>query len=427
MMKLKRFAALILAVLLTAGIMTACGGENGSGLVNYRVSVVDAKGAPYTSGIIVRFLKGGEQVSMQVVDGNGIAAKELEKGEYTVELMFTDSDVQYAYDTSDLTLTPAKNELTISLAYATTGRSMEMYTGEKALIGWFVDACCTQVQLTKGERNYFLFAPTEAGTYEISAIGEVAGIGLYGTPYYVMDTSIELVENNAFTVSIRADQIGSGEGGTTVLVIGIDADDSEECILSVERIGDPAWTEEDVPYVVYQPSIELVPYTLPEDAVLEDFDLTASTETYELVLDANGFYHLNDENGPLVLVKLGVDNKYTASYSTMMTKTGIRAYFYDENGEFLRREDYYECLVKYAGHTDSNSGTPVVTKGVMDEEAGVYPLTEDLKYIIQNHGRHSGWFNLDEERSIFQDNNGMPIPDINEEIAWLFMCVYIAQ
>ncbi len=413
MLKMKRVAALVLAVVLIAGVLAACGEGAGNGLINYRVSVVDAKGTPYTSGIIVRFLKDGEQIAMQVVDEKGTVVKELEKGEYTVELMFTDTDVQYAYDMSNLTLTPDKSELTISLAYATTGRSMEMYTGEKTMTGYFVDACCTQVELTPGRRSYFLFAPTEAGTYEISAIGEMSGIGLYGTPYYVMDTSIEAVENNAFTVSIRGDQIGSGEGGSTVLVIGIDSESANSCVLSVERIGDPAWSTEDVPYEIYKTTAKLEKYALPAGAQLQEFDLTADTDAYKLVLDDKGCYHLDSADGPLVLVYLGKDTKYMSCFKEVLTKTGVRKYFYDENGNFLRRESYDDCLREYFEY--------------MDEANGVYPLTEDLKYIIQQRGDHGNWFNLESNESLFRDDNGMPIPDINAEIAWLFMCAYMAQ
>ncbi len=434
--KFRKLCALVMAVLSLLTVLAACADQQGEpgqtdGLsaneAEYRVTVVNAKGQPYTSGIIVSFLQNGVQAAMQVIDETGTAAKVLPKGEYTVELMFTDSDAAYAYDKENLTLSADKTALEISLAQALGGRTMEMYTGGETLTGSFVDSGCTQVPLTPGSRSYFLFAPTEAGTYAISAVGQIAGIGCYGTPYYVQEFSICEVKNNSFTSSIRADMIGAGEGGSTVLVIGIDAGEADSCILCVERTGNPEWTPEDEPYVVYEPTIELAPYTLPEGSTLLEFDLTASTDTYSFVLDANGYYHLNSEDGPLVLVKLGVDNKYTACYKTMMTKSGVRAYFYDENGNFLRREDYYDCLVKYAGHVNNNLGSPIVTPGVMDEEAGVYPLTEDLKYIIQNHGRHSGWWDLDKETSIFRDQDGNPLPGINEEIAWLFMCAYLAQ
>ncbi len=418
MKKIAFFAVLALLI----GLLAACNGGGQtpntttapvSADADYKVTVVDAKGNPYTEGVIVRIVSGGEQVSMQPVDGTGSVTKKLQKGEYTVELMFTDSDATYIYDQSALTMTADKTELTVEVAYGLGGKTMELYRGEGSISAPYVDVCCTQMELTAGERNYFVFVPKQAGTYEISAIGAVESLGYYGSPHYMGDTTMLPVENNSFTTSIRADMIGSGEGGTSVLVIGIDPGSAKDCILSVERTGDPEWSPEDVPYVVYKTTAKLSPYKLPQGKSLLDFDLTASTDAYKLVLGEDGFYHLNSAEGPLVLVYLGKDSKYTSCYKEVLTKTGVRKYFYDDKGEFVKRESYDECLREYFT--------------VMDEAAGVYPLTEDLKYIIQNHGGYHGWWDLDSETSLFQDDAGTPLPGINAEIAWLFMCAYMAQ
>ncbi len=418
MKKIAFFAVLALLI----GMLAACNGGGQtpntttapvSTEADYKVTVVDAKGNPYTEGVIVRILSGGEQVSMQPVDGNGSVTKTLTKGEYTVELMFTDSNSQFIYDQTALTMTADKTELVVEVAYGLAGKTLELYHKDGALEAAYVDVCCTQVELTAGQRNYFVFVPKQAGTYEISAIGAVESLGYYGSPHYMSDTTMLPVENNSFTTSIRTDMIGSGEGGTSVLIIGIDPGSASECILSVQRTGDPEWSYEDVPYVVYKTTAKLSPYKLPQGKSLLDFDLTASTDTYKLVLGEDGFYHLNDGEGPLVLVYLGKDSSYMSCYKEVLTKTGVRKYFFDENGEFVKRESYDACLREYFT--------------VMDEAAGVYPLTEDLKYIIQNHGGYNGWWDLDSETSLFQDDAGTPLPDINAEIAWLFMCAYIAQ
>ena len=61
----------------------------------------------------------------------------------------------------------------------------------------------------------------------------------------------------------------------------------------------------------------------------------------------------------------------------------------------------------------------------VDENVGVYPLTEDLKYIIQQRGDYAGWWNIDGQGYIFKDMNGNNDSSINEDIAWLLMCCYI--
>ena len=53
-----------------------------------------------------------------------------------------------------------------------------------------------------------------------------------------------------------------------------------------------------------------------------------------------------------------------------------------------------------------------------------YPLTEDLKYIIQQRGEYVGWWDIENNGYMFKDANGNNMTNINAEIAWLFMCCY---
>ena len=150
---------------------------------------------------------------------------------------------------------------------------------------------------------------------------------------------------------------------------------------------------------------------MPTGAKLTDFDLTA--KNYELVLGSDGFYHLNDANGPLVVVYLGVPSKYLDSFQKMVDSSRVGKIFYDEKGNFHKKESYNECLLSYFE--------------VMDADAGVYPLTEDLKYIIQQRGDYYGWWNAASKGYIFVDAQGNPDVTINPDVAWLFACAYIAQ
>ncbi len=442
-MNLKRFFALALAVLMLV-TLAACGGNGGgkenepaettlSASADYNVTLVNALGKPYTAGIIVKYMQGGQQIAMDNIDENGLASKNLERGEYTLEIMSTDG-VSYVFDQEKAVLSKENTELELVLSLPLSGENVKLFqqvnedgtvVEGSGLTAYYVSAGCTQVSLTPGQRNYFVFVPKQAGEYRISPIGEVEGIGYYGSPFYMSDHSLLEVTDNSFVSNIYANMI-SGGTGTDVMMIGIDAGTATECILSIDRVGDPQWTPEQEPYVVYQAKCPLVPYTLPEGAALLEFDLTAASDAYTMVKDANGYYHLNDANGPLVLVKLGVDNKYTASYKTMLANQGVRAYFYDDNGNFLRREDYTSCLEKYTGR-DKNRVNPVAIPGVMDEKAGVYPLNDDLMYIIQNNGRHMGWWDMDENTCVFRDTEGNVMAGINPDIAWLFMCCYLAQ
>lgn len=418
----KKLTGLLALLLCFATVLAACGGSGktedttpateASNEATYQVTVADAIGNPYTSGVVVMFLKDGQQFAMQAVDANGVATKTMEKGEYTVELVFTGDESAYYYEKEELKLTADNTQITVTLANAISGEASTLTTGDKDYQVYHVSTGCTYVTLTPGERNYFLYVPTEAGTYEFSVSDNNAALGYYGAPHFVQEVSAVDVVDNKFTLSIRADSI-SAEGSTSVYVIGIDPGDVTECMLTINRTGDPEWSISDEPYIIYEPTAQLEAYTLPAGSNLGEFDLTAASDAYNLVFnEADGFYHLDSADGPLVLVRLGKNSAYLDCYKTIVEHTGVKCYFFDENGEFLKKEDYTECVMKYLEY--------------MDADNGVYPLTEDLKYIIQNHGNHSEWWDTEGSNYLFVDQNGNRVPGINSEIAWLFMCCYIA-
>jgi len=109
--------------------------------------------------------------------------------------------------------------------------------------------------------------------------------------------------------------------------------------------------------------------------------------------------------------------KYASAYSNVPMKSNDITLYgsilqrQERVGEFIKKESYSECLLKYIEN--------------VDEESGMYPLTEDLKYIIQSRGDHSGWWSDDDALYLFKNENGEKVPGINADIAWLFMCCYI--
>lgn len=417
-MKNKLFRLLLLALCLTA-LLCACGKEDTppettKGDPDYRVSVLDAEGKPYTTGVIVKFCQNGKQIAMVAVDDNGVAGKQMPAGEYTVELMFTGDASAYHYDAENLIVTADKPEITVTLYQATGGETVPLAAAGQNVTAQVVHAGSTFVKLEKGSRNYFLFTPTEAGTYAFSTSDAAAVIGYYGAPHFVQSSSAAEVTDNQFTISVSAGMIGTSNTGTTVLVIGIDSESLESCILSVRRIGDPEYSVADEPWTVYKTTATLVDYKLPEGAKLGEFDLTAATAQYNLVFnEEDGFFHMNSKDGPLVLVRLGKDSKYLACFKTILETSRVSKYFYDENGKFLKKESYSECLLEYIAK--------------MDEDNGVYPLTKDLQYIIQQRADHAGWFDKDAATYLFKDSDGNKVLDINPDLMWLFMCCYIAE
>lgn len=409
-----RILALMLTLVLICALFASCKqNEALPAEMTYRVKVIDSLGMPYTTGVVVRFLKDGSQVAMQVVNNDGVAEKTLATGDYTVELTFTGDAEDYHYEKEGLALSAQQTELTVVLSQAVNTNAISLFANGEENDAYAIRAGSTYVELTAGKRNYFLFTPEAAGTYEFSTTNADAQLGYYGAPHFVQSLSATEVVDNKFTISVSASMIGTNDTGTTVLVIGVDSVGAESCILNIQRIGEPEHTITDEPWMIYQTTATLSAYQLPAGAVLSEFDLTAKTDAYPLVYnETDGFYHLNTADGPLVLVRLGEKNQYLEGFQKILETSGVVKYFFNEDGTFVKKESYSECLLEYISY--------------MDEDTGVYPLTEDLKYIIQQRGDYSGWFDPNASLYLFKNANGDNIPGINTDIAWLFMCCYIS-
>lgn len=408
MKKMKRLTALVLSMLLCCMALWACGGEAASADAAYQVYVKNALGTPYTSGVVIKFMQNGVQAGMQVVNAEGLAEKTLPKGDYTVELQFTDSDVTYVHNAADQKLTASQTRVDVTVNRGLGEKSQSLYVVDRDYEAFYLEAGCTAITLNAEKMSYFLFAPKEAGTYEFSLIGSDAAIGYYGAPHFVQKESAAEVVDNKFTMSIRKDMIGTGDTGTTVLVLGVAAGEGKAAF-AIQRIGDPEWSVTDEPWTVYEAVGPMTAYTHDAKAKLTEIDLKA--DSFNLVLGQDGYYHKDTAEGPLVLVRLGSKSggsQYLDDFQTILEHSGVSKYFYDENGNFVKKEKYDDCLLKYFE--------------IMDEESGLYPLTEDLKYIIQSRGEYSGWFEPSNSLYLFKDENGNSIPGINSEISWLFMC-----
>lgn len=405
---MKVFSKIMAAVLAATMLFTLCAcGNNGnnsdSGMANYQVKVLDGEGKALTTGVIVKFLKDGQQVAMQPVNGEGIASKELTKGDYTVELVFTNSEQGGHYDASAAVLSADKTSLELSLVKTLGTVSYDLVVGEKTYTAFVIDTGSTYLTVKASERNYFMFEPTAAGTYKFYVNNNDVKVGYYGSPYYVQAESAIDVIDNSVTLSISESALGGS------YVFGLDGADSDvNLIFSAVRTGDPTITISDMPWTEYKTTHTPVPYTLNLGGKsLKYVDIKGKTEDAKVVYsDADGYYHFGTANGPVVLMHLGKKAPYV-SLQTVIEGDGlgggapIREYFFDANGDFLKKEDYTDILRKYFENMDAN--------------AGVYPLTKDLEYIIKN-GCH-GWWEKDDPDYIFTD--------CNPEIGWMFALCYV--
>lgn len=420
----KRISALLLCLLMMCTLVfSACNtekpGETLSADAAYKVTVVDGLGKPYTEKIIVKLMQNGTQVAMGAINAEGVFEKTLTRGEYTVEIASTNSDLQCHFIPARLTA--ETTQVQVIMAYAPTEfktiNANSVATGEHiSYEAGNVGAGSSYIELDDADRTYALFTPTEAGTYVFSVANDDATIGYYGAPHFVQSSNVaEIVNGNTFTLSISASMVSSGATGTTVVVIGLDAAEGKEgCILNIERTGDPAWSIEDEPWTNYQPEIAINDFTLESGVKLVSFDVTASTDTYKLVLnEEDGIYRLGTADGPKVYVQLGNavygicmkdmvgEIVYDADGVLMQTGTAPFRYMYDNGADDFFKEDYTDAMRQYVTAADKNTG--------------VYPLTKDLYYILPMGIDNKGWCREGTINYLF---NG--VDNVNEEIAWMF-------
>lgn len=283
---------------------------------------------------------------------------------------------------------------------------------------FYLSSGCTYAALKSGERNFFVFTPNQSGIYEFTVHNAAAVIGYYGSPYFVQSQSAgEESGEQSMTVEIKDSMIGSGETGTTQLVIGIDSEDAD-CIISIKRVGDYVPSPEEMPWTEYASTYKPTKYTLPEGVTIQEFDLTA--EGYTLVFnEVDGYYHLNSADGPVVLVRMNTALTYGGCFGDMLAHINVGVYFYEEDGTFVRKELYNECLLQYLGTLNKGMGTYSYTGGMLDDTYNVYPMTKDLEHIIKTYGEYAGWWDINDGDYLFAE-----LVNVNTEIAWLFMCCY---
>ena len=431
-MKKRIIIALLASCLLgLALVLSSCGGgntntqtstEEESNELTYKVKVVDYKGEPISSGLFVQLYKDGVELgSMKKANKDGEASFTLEKGEYTYELILTDDTLTYDKENAKLT---AKHPTKEVMLYRELSDQKMVVAPYDAVLGervekeaYFITEGATLVPITGNDMNYYIFQPTRGGIYRFSYIAESAiNIGYYGRADFILEYSIADVENRAFEVEIKNESVSQGQGGTTTMAIGIKSMAIDSCIFTIERVSDPK---------AETPRIDYAPTQVPKLPQAYDYlnatlvDLNVLDENLEVVYNSqDGYYHLGNEDGPVVLVRITTSSKYLASFFKICETANLYAQIKDEDGNVLRVEIYNQMINAYAEVCD---------------DAGVVPLTRELEYAIKKMGEQQGWWG---DNSIFK-LGGETLEDgtvvegtqieINPETAWLFACCYLEK
>lgn len=366
----------------------------------YSVTVVDATSGSAKTGVTVQFLKNGTAVGVAEVNSKGVATANLAAGNYTVSLSFASGT--YFYDKSALALSSNTTSIKVAVTNKTiSGNPEALYVGD----AYPVSTGATYVDLPSSDVNYFVFVPKTQGTYKFETTNAAAVLSYWGsnTSFIFNQTSSTDYVNNVFTLNIKETNLG----GTYIL--GITGKDGT--IIKITRTGDSVLDVTDLPWDVYQATHKPKKYTLPVGTKLTNVDVTAATSKVKIVYnESDGYYHLNSANGPLLYVNFTsapyVQLASMLAWNTASGGSPLRKIFYDANGKLIKKEDYTECINAYQTCIDAS---------------GVYPLTKDLAYIIQQHGDFAGWWDKNSPNYLFGS-----VSNLNTEIAWMFLCCYAA-
>lgn len=420
MKKITKLVSILLIVACIGGALMMAGCEKepeAPAQTEYKVVLKDHSGAPVGTGVIAVFYKDGVQAAMQPCNADGVAAKTLDTDTYTVKLQFTGSNAYY-YHEDDLKVTADSAELQITLYAKASGEQETLNIPQTTVdeLGlpqvttvetkvYQLNEGATYVEVVPGEMTYFLFTPTRGGKFEFSVLeGTNCTFSYYGNPNYIRETPTQDIVDGVTTVNIENSAVTNDEDNTIVMVLAVNAaqDASNECIVRIERVGDTDWSPDQEEWIIYKPTEELEKCQVPEGVELKDFDLT---QEYDIVFSKKDcLYHVGSEDGPVVYVYLTQDPRFVDCFQTILEEGTVRAYFYDENGKFVKKEAYGSCLKEYFEY--------------VDDAYGVYPLNQDLMYIIKSYGAHQGWWDrLDKGFIVDVDN-------LNVNSAWLFLCCY---
>lgn len=365
--------------------------------ITYGVTVTNEDREPVANMQVYLTVDGKEVIL--TTNANGVASTKLEPGTYEAMLRL----VGYSAKTAKLTLTEAIPTAAVKVDVVEEERSY------KDLINvgraYYIAEGDNAEPLVADVYNYFIFMPDQTGLYQVTTDSAASEVSYWATTSYPYNASSD-IENNTFTINIKRliDDMG--------YVIGVKG--GESCTLTVTRIGDAVLDESDADYDdSWQEGLTAPPtktYTASVTGTMTYVDLASdATAVYSA---ADGRYHLNSEDGPVLYVNLGNDARYNWLYD-MLGQNGdgggaqnLCKYFYDEDNNFIRREKYTEWMLEYITYRDT----------VYD----VYPLTDSLIYMIQNGGGYAGWWDPDSANYRFTD------VDVNLETAWMFAVCYFA-
>lgn len=415
MKKTLTISILLLALCMCLMLVACNGGEPEPSEITYAITVKDYKGNVPEKAIYVEIFKLVEGAESEFVEMDRLN----DEGKYQVtlpasekyEVKLSSADGEISYDKSICILEKTKSSIDITIYDATTSTT-EIWAPIGDNVAEYdapiVKEGATYVSLDGV--SYFVFVPTRGGMYKFSyKADDDLAIEYRGSVNFVQSQNAATTVDGAFELEILDSSIGTSNTGTTTIVIALYGE-CDSAVLEIERTGDP---KPIVPFEdkqAEQVSKDKYHYGLL-NYTIKNIDLKDKSLT--VVKGSDGYYHIGDENGPLVLIRLGSASPYMGAFKDIPSLICIEK---DEDGNEILKERYDSLISAYLDKCDSS---------------GVCPLTDELKYVIEKVSAYNGWFEGDNsiftEHSVDASGNvtSMPMVGIVSANKWLFACCFV--
>ena len=382
--------------------------------IDYTVTVKYGNGTA-ASGVEVVFTKGTTEAAKIATDSTGKAVVKLEEGEYGIEIVGNESYF-ISYERASLTAAaPAAEVLLIPYAenpqlIYPAAEEVEPNGDTYGVLAGVYDLGLGTYRITveKDKMRYIFFRPTEGAIYHITTDSDKVDVGYYGGSFFVTPNNTGTILSDG---TLEIEFLRTAVGNT--LVIGLESTSASvtECSITIVKHQDIGLSLEELEWTPYKPDAAFEKIETPEGnvvgmdlAVWTPLDSTA-TEIPVFFNEKDGYYHLNSVDGPVLYVRIGSKSSYQEALTTIVGTSNLGRYIYDENGNFVMKERYNEIIMAYANAADI--------------KYNVYPLTEDLYYILKGLG-DIGWYDKTSPNYIFKEEEIIVMP-FN---GWLFACVY---
>ncbi|MBQ6884798.1 MAG: hypothetical protein IJN56_03570 [Clostridia bacterium] len=259
-----------------------------------------------------------------------------------------------------------------------------------------------EANLTVGTNNYatdstvpytvYIFYPTAVGDYTFTSEAKM-GIVSYLDMWVQFEPTDEIVNLNE--IKWTCTDVNQS------IMIGVESDLSEVSI--TVNWSDPTVVE--IPWTVYENKKAPEKFEMPDFVNVDAFDDGyvdfEDDNIDDAVLGDDGYYHLNDKNGPVLFANI---NDSIMSLYTMVGYGKIAAIYYDENGDVSKKVDYTNAFNEYVAALPADANGTITSY--------YYPLTADLIEMFKEVGTTHNWYDGDSPWVYASDD------------AWLYACYY---